>query len=141
MAIALGLALCRLGKRVRFITAAKLVTLLEVAQQQHRLDRLLATLDRFELLAVDELGYLSFSRSSAELLFQVFADRYERRSLLITSNLPFGEWGQVFQGERMTAALLDRLTHKCHIFEMNGESYRFRESMKTRKEASPRKAK
>jgi DNA replication protein DnaC len=141
VAIALGLALCRLGKRVRFITAAKLVTLLEVTQQQHRLDRLLATLDRFDLLTVDELGYLSFSRSGAELLFQVFADRYERRSLLITSNLPFGEWGQVFQGERMTAALLDRLTHKCHIFEMNGESYRFRESMKTKKEASSRKAK
>ena len=141
VAIALGLALCRLGKRVKFITAAKLVTLLEVAQQQHRLDRLLATLDRFDLLAVDELGYLSFSRAGAELLFQVFADRYERRSLLITSNLPFGEWGQVFQGERMTAALLDRLTHKCHIFEMNGESYRFRESMKTKKDKDSRKGK
>ncbi len=65
---------------------------------------------------------MSFSRAGAELLFQVFADRYERRSILITSNLPFGEWGQVFQGERMTAALLDRFTHRCHIFEMNGES-------------------
>ncbi len=68
-----------------------------------------------------------------ELLFQVFADRYERASLLITSNLAFSDWGQVFQGERMTAALLDRLTHRCHIFEMNGESYRFRESMKGKK--------
>jgi len=76
---------------------------------------------KVDLLIVDELGYLSFSRSGAELLFQVFADRYERRSILITSNLPFGEWGQVFQGERMTAALLDRFTHRCHIFEMNGE--------------------
>ncbi|HEY2909249.1 MAG TPA: IS21-like element helper ATPase IstB [Gemmataceae bacterium] len=141
VAIALARALCQLGKRVRFITAAKLVTLLEVAQQQHRLDRLLTTLDRFDLLAVDELGYLSFSRAGAELLFQVFADRYERRSLLITSNLPFSEWGQVFQGERMTAALLDRLTHQCHIFEMNGESYRFRESMKTKKEKDAKKGK
>ena len=79
--------------------------------------------------------------SGAELLFQVFADRYERRSLLITSNLPFGEWGQVFQGERMTAALLDRLTHRCHIFEMNGESYRFRESMKAKKDKDPKKGK
>ena len=87
------------------------------------------------------LGYLSFSRVGAELLFQVFADRYERKSLLITSNLAFGEWGQVFQGERMTAALLDRLTHRCHIFEMNGESYRFRESMKARKDKDPKKAK
>ena len=126
---------------MKFITAAKLVTQLEVAQQQHRLDRLITQLERFDLLVVDELGYLSFSRAGAELLFQVFADRYERRSLLITSNLPFGEWGQVFQGERMTAALLDRLTHKCHIFEMNGESYRFRESMKTKKEVAPKKGK
>ena len=139
--IALGLALCRLGKRVKFVTAAKLVTLLEAAQQEHRLDRVLASLERFDLLIVDELGYLSFSRAGAELLFQVFADRYERRSLLITSNLPFGEWGQVFQGERMTAALLDRLTHKCHIFEMNGESYRFRESMKAKKDKDPKKGK
>lgn len=141
VATALGLALCRLGKRVRFITAANLVTQLEEAQQQHRLDRLLTQLDRFELLIVDELGYLSFSRVGAELLFQVFADRYERRSLLITSNLPFGEWGQVFQGERMTAALLDRLTHRCHIFEMNGESYRFRESMKSKKNKESKKGK
>lgn len=141
VATALGLALCRLGKRVKFVTAAGLVTQLEAAQQQHRLDRFLAQLDRFDPIVVDELGYLSFSRAGAELLFQVFADRYERRSLLITSNLPFGEWGQVFQGERMTAALLDRLTHKCHIFEMNGESYRFRESMKTKKDKDPKKAK
>ena len=71
-------------------------------------------------------------RAGAELLFQVFADRYERRSVLVTSNLAFGEWGSVFQGDRMTAALLDRLTHRCEIFEMNGESYRFRESMKAK---------
>jgi DNA replication protein DnaC len=132
-ATALGLALCRLGRRVKFVTAAGLVTQLEEAQQEHRLDRLLTQLDRLDLLIVDELGYLSFSRAGAELLFQVFADRYERRSLLVTSNLAFSEWGQVFQGERMTAALLDRLTHRCHIFEMNGESFRFRESMKSKK--------
>lgn len=141
VASALGQALCRLGKRVRFFSAAGLVTQLDEAQQQHRLDRLLAQLDRLDLLIVDELGYLSFSRAAAELLFQVFAERYERRSLLITSNLPFGEWGQVFQGERMTAALLDRLTHRCHIFEMNGESYRFRESMKAKKDKDPKKGK
>jgi DNA replication protein DnaC len=133
LATALGLAACRQGRRVRFFTAAALVQRLEAAQQQHQLDRLLQQLDKTDLLICDELGYLSFSRAGAELLFQVFADRYERRSLLLTSNLPFGEWGQVFQGERMTAALLDRLTHRCHIFEMNGESYRFRESMKSRK--------
>jgi len=140
LATALGLAACRQGKRVRFFTAAGLVTQLEEAQQGHRLDRFLGQLDRADLLICDELGYLSFSRAGAELLFQVFADRYERRSLLITSNLAFGDWGQVFQGERMTAALLDRLTHRCHIFEMNGESYRFRESMKAKKEP-PKKGK
>jgi DNA replication protein DnaC len=140
-ATAIGLSLCRLGLRVKFVTAASLVTELEAAQQQHRLDRMLGNLERVDLLIVDELGYLSFSRSGAELLFQVFADRYERRSLLITSNLPFGEWGQIFQGERMTAALLDRLTHRCHIFEMNGESYRFRESMKTKQEKATKPAK
>ena len=98
-------------------------------------------LGKIELLIVDELGYLSFTRSGAELLFQVFADRYERGSILITSNLPFSEWGQVFQGDRMTAALLDRLTHRCHIFEMNGESYRFRESAAAAKEGKERKTK
>jgi DNA replication protein DnaC len=134
LATSLGLAACRLGKRVRFTTAAGLVNQLEEALQHHRLDRFLAQLDRTDLLIVDELGYLSFSRAGAELLFQVFAERYERRSLLVTSNLAFGEWGQIFQGERMTAALLDRLTHRCHIFEMNGESFRFRESMKSKKE-------
>jgi DNA replication protein DnaC len=133
LAIALGLAACRQGKRVRFATAATLVTRLEEAQKQYQLDRLLAQLDRIELLICDELGYLSFSRAGAELLFQVFADRYERRSLLVTSNLAFSEWGQVFQGERMTAALLDRLTHRCQIFEMNSESFRFRESMKNKR--------
>jgi len=141
VAIALGLAACRQGKRVRFFTAANLVTRLEEAQKQYQLDRLLAQLDKVHLLICDELGYLSFSRAGAELLFQVFADRYERASLLITSNLPFSEWGQVFQGERMTAALLDRLTHRCHIFEMNGESYRFRESVKAKKAAGKNPAK
>ncbi len=141
LATALGLAACRQGRRVRFFTAAGLVTQLEEAQQQHRLDRFLGQLDRADLLVCDELGYLSFSRAGAELLFQVFADRYERRSLLVTSNLAFSDWGSVFQGERMTAALLDRLTHRCHIFEMNGESYRFRESMKAKKDKDPRKGK
>jgi DNA replication protein DnaC len=134
LAVALGQAACRCGHRVRFFTAATLVNQLEEAQKQYRLEKLLSTIDRVALLVVDELGYLSFSRGGAELLFQVFADRYERGSILITSNLPFGEWGSVFQGERMTAALLDRLTHRCHIFEMNGESYRFRESAKAAKE-------
>ena len=118
---------------MRFFTAADLVTHLEKAQKQYTLDRFLGQLERLHLLICDELGYVSLSRGGVELLFRIFADRYERGSLLITTNLPFGEWNQIFQGERMTAALLDRLTHRCHIFEMNGESYRFRESMKSKK--------
>jgi DNA replication protein DnaC len=134
IALALGQAACRAGKRVKFYTAATLVNQLEEAQKHYRLEKMLSMLDRMDLLLVDELGYLSFTRSGAELLFQVFADRYERGSILITSNLPFSEWASIFQGERMTAALLDRLTHRCHIFEMNGESYRFRESAKAARE-------
>lgn len=134
LAVSLGLAACRHGLRTKFFTAATLVTQLEEAQKQFALDRMLKRLDKLDLLIVDELGYLSFSRSGAELLFQVFADRYERRSLLITSNLAFSDWGQIFQGERMTAALLDRLTHHSEIFEMNGESFRFKESMKQKQQ-------
>ena len=136
VALGLSLAVCRAGKRVRFFTAASLVNQLESAQKQYQLERFLGKLDKVDLLVCDELGYLSFSRTGAELLFQVFAERYERRSVLITSNLPFAEWDQVFQGERMTAALLDRFTHRCHIFEMNGPSYRFKESVKNAKPKS-----
>jgi DNA replication protein DnaC len=137
IAVALGLAACRAGLRVRFFTAAGLVSLLEKEQKQYTLDRFLHQLDRAHLLICDELGYVTMSRGGVELLFRVFADRYERGSILVTSNLPFSEWGQIFQGERMTAALLDRLTHHCSIFEMNGESYRFRESMKSKKGRKP----
>ena len=107
-----------------------------IAEDPAQLDKLLGQLDRVDLLICDELGHRTFSRSGAELLFQVFADRYERKSLLITSNLAFSEWTTIFHGERMTAALLDRLTHHCQIFEMNGESYRFRESMKSKRKKS-----
>ncbi len=136
-----GRAVCRPGRRVRFVTAANRVTQLEEAQQQHRLDRVLTQLDRVDLLVIDELGDLSFRRAGAARPFQVFADRYERRSVLVTSNLAFREWGSVFQGDRMTAALLDRLTHRCEIFERNGESYRVRESMQAKTDKDPKKQK
>ena len=118
---------------MQFFTAAALVSQLEKEQKQFTLDQFLRKLDRTHLLIIDELGYVTLSRGGVELLFRVFGDRYERGSVLVTSNLPFSEWGQIFQGERMTAALLDRLTHHCDILEMNGESYRFRESMKAKK--------
>ena len=116
---------------MKFTTAALLANHLEEMQKKYQLERVLKSLERIDLLIIDELGYLSFSRTAAELLFQVFAGRYERRSILVTSNLPFDEWTTVFQGERMTAALLDRFTHRCTIIELNGESYRFRESTGT----------
>src|SRR4051794_20344385 len=133
ISIGLGLAASRAGLRVQFFTAAALVSQLEKEQKQYTLDQFLRKLDRTHLLIIDELGYVTLSRGGVELLFRVFGDRYERGSVLVTSNLPFSEWGQIFQGERMTAALLDRLTHHCQILEMNGESYRFRESMKAKK--------
>jgi len=131
LAIAIGLCAARAGKRVKFTTAALLANHLEEMQKKYQLERVLKSLERIDLLIIYELGYLSFSRTAAELLFQVFAGRYERRSILVTSNLPFDEWTTVFQGERMTAALLDRFTHRCTIIELNGESYRFRESTGT----------
>jgi DNA replication protein DnaC len=132
-AVGLGLAACRAGLRVRFFTAAELVSQREKEPKQYTLDRFLGQLERADLLICDELGYVTLSRGGVELLFRVFGDRYERASMLVTRNLPFSEWNQIFQGERRTAALWDRLTHHCHSFEMNGESYRFRESMKSKK--------
>ncbi len=103
-----------------FFTAADLVDQLEKAQKQYTLDKFLGQLERAQLLICDELGYVSYSRGGVELLFRVFGDRYERASMLVTSNLPFGEWGQIFQGERMTGALLDRFTHRSEYWHMGG---------------------
>jgi DNA replication protein DnaC len=130
LCIALAVALCQRGYRVRFTTAANLVDELLAAQQDHRLGRYLRQWVKYHLVIVDEVGFVPFSRSGAELLFNFFAEHYERRSVAVTSNLEFGRWTQVFGDEVLTAALLDRLTHRAHILEMNGESYRFRESIK-----------
>jgi DNA replication protein DnaC len=94
-------------------------------------------LSSFELLIIDELGFVPLSKTGAELLFEVFSRRYERSATLVTSNLPFNEWTEAFGSERLTGALLDRLTHHVHILEMNGESYRLKDS-KQRRPAKPR---
>jgi DNA replication protein DnaC len=125
----LGRALCLAGSRVLFRPAVTLATELEVAHKELRLPRLLAHYRRFELILVDELGYLPFAKPTAELLFQFFSDRYERASVALTSNLAFAQWTQIFGNEQMTAALLDRLVHRSHILLMEGESFRFRQSL------------
>jgi DNA replication protein DnaC len=129
-AIALGLLACRQGKRVRFYTATGLVNELLEAQEERILGKRLAQLQKLNLLVLDEVGFVPFTPEGGRLLFQVFADRYLRGSVLITTNLEFGRWVEVFGDERMTGALLDRLTHQCHILEFNGDSYRFKESLR-----------
>jgi DNA replication protein DnaC len=127
--IGLGRAVCLRGSRVLFRTAAALANELEAAQHELRLPKLLAQYRKYALILVDELGYLPFSQTAAELLFQFFSDRYERASVALTSNLDFAHWTEVFGNERMTAALLDRLVHRSHILLLEGESYRFRQSL------------
>ena len=100
---------------------------------EKRLLRLQKQLAKYHLLIIDELGFVPLSKTGAELLFEVFSQRYERGSILVTSNLPFDEWTEIFGSERLTGALLDRLTHHVHILEMNGESYRLNQSQKRRK--------
>ena len=123
-----GLAACQRGMSVGFTTAAGLVHELMEARDEKRLVNLQRQLSRLNLLIIDELGFVPLSRTGAELLFEVFSHRYERGSILVTTNLPFDEWTEVFGSERLTGALLDRLTHHVHILEMNGESYRLKRS-------------
>lgn len=135
LALALGVSACQRGHRVRFTTAAAMVHELLEAKDEKRLLRFQKQMASYELLIVDELGFVPLSKSGAELLFEVFSQRYERGSTLVTSNLPFPEWTEVLGSERLTGALLDRLTHHVHILEMNGESYRLKQSK--RKRGSP----
>jgi len=128
LATALGVEACKQGTRTRFVTAYGLANELIEARNDKDLQKLLQRYSRYGLLIVDELGYVPFSREGAELLFQVLAERHERGSVIMTSNLGFGDWTQVFGDGNLTAALLDRLTHNAHIINCNWESYRLRES-------------
>jgi DNA replication protein DnaC len=128
IALALGLAACQKGLSVRFVTASQMVHELMEARDEKRLLRLQAQLAKVSLLIVDELGYVPLSQTGSELLFEVFSQRYERGATIVTSNLPFQEWTSVFASERLTGALLDRITHHVHILEMNAESYRLKQS-------------
>jgi DNA replication protein DnaC len=133
IALGLGLAACQRSLVVRFTTASALVHGLLEARDERSLLRLQKQLVACKLLIVDELGFVPLSKTGAELLFEVFSQRYERGSTIVTSNLPFDEWTEVFGSERLTGALLDRLTHHVHILEMNGESYRLRQSRERRR--------
>lgn len=128
VALGLGLAACQKGLSVGFTTAAALVHELMEARDDKQLLRFQKRLAGVELLIIDELGFVPLSKTGAELLFEVFSQRYERGATLVTSNLPFDEWTEVFGSERLTGALLDRLTHHVHILEMNGESFRLKQS-------------
>ena len=130
LATALALAACREGCRVRFFSVTGLVTSLLEAREDRGLERLLKQLGRQDLLVLDELGYVPFTKAGAELLFEVVSRAYERQSLIVTTNLPFEQWPEVCGSERLTGALLDRLTHRVHIVEANGESYRLRDSQR-----------
>ncbi|HEX7532410.1 MAG TPA: IS21-like element helper ATPase IstB [Methyloceanibacter sp.] len=137
IAIGLGLAACQKGLSVGFTTTAAMVHELIEARDEKRLLRQQRQLANYKLLIIDELGYVPLSQTGAELLFEVFSQRYERGATVVTSNLPFDEWTSVFGSERLTGALLDRLTHHVHILEMNGESYRLAQSRRRSRRSPP----
>src|SRR5664280_2879954 len=135
LATGLAIAACRQRKRVRFTTAAALVNQLVESQREQSLSRMLARWSRVELIVIDELGYVPLAEVAAELLFQVIAERAEKAAIIVTTNLPFSEWPQVFTNARLCKAVLDRLTDQAHIIETGSESYRFRRTLrKKRKE-------
>ena len=131
LAIALGYLATQRGWKVRFTTAADLVLALETAQRQGRIKEAMhRAVNIYKLLIIDEIGYLPFDSDTANLFFQLIASRYEQGSILITSNMPFGRWGEVFADEIVAAALIDRLVHHAEVITINGDSYR----TKTRRE-------
>jgi len=137
LAIAFGREACRRGHAVKFFTAARLVNTYVEARQERTILRLEKTIRRCDLVIVDELGYLPLDRMGAEHLFGFFSQCYEQTSLIVTTNLPFADWPQVFANdERLAGALLDRLTHHVHILEIVGDSYRLRSSLEKGKDKS-----
>jgi DNA replication protein DnaC len=145
---ALAVAACHQGRRVRFFTAAGLVNTLIEAQDEHRLNKLLASLLRMDLIMLDELGFpwawpqdrLPFNARGSQLLFQFCSERYLRGSLLITTNLTFDRWGELLGDPLLGGALVDRLTHHCHLIEFRGSSYRFRQSLTRQSATQPMSA-
>jgi DNA replication protein DnaC len=133
LATGLCLAACQQKQRVRFITAAALVNELVEAKQNGQVKRMMTRWTRYDLIALDEVGYVPLADVGAEFLFQVISDRAERAALIITTNLPFSEWTSVFPNPRLCKALLDRITDRAHIIETGSESFRFKRTMEGRK--------
>jgi len=136
LATALAFEACCRGKRVAFWRVTELITSLLEAREEKNLLRLRKQLSRLDLIVLDELGYVPASKAGAELLFDVISTAYERTSLIVTTNLPFEQWPEVLGSERLTGAALDRLTHRCHILEANGQSYRLQDARKRNKGAA-----
>ena len=135
VATALGIAACAQGKRVRFMKVTELITQLMEAREERVLLRLRKQFSKLDVLILDELGYVPASKIGSELLFDVISSAYECQSLIVTTNLPFENWTEVLSSERLTGATLDRLTHRCHILEASGQSYRLRDA-KRRKQTT-----
>jgi DNA replication protein DnaC len=133
LATGLCLAACRQKRRVRFTTAAALVNELVEAKQNNQVRRLMTRWQKYELIALDEVGYVPLADIGAEFLFQVISDRAERAAIIVTTNLPFSEWTTVFPNPRLCKALLDRITDRAHMIETGTESFRFRRTMERRK--------
>jgi len=133
LATALGIEACGRGKKVRFFRVTELITQMMEAREERALTRLKGQLAKLDLLILDELGYVPASKLGAELLFDVISAAYERTSIIVTTNLPFERWVEVLGCERLTGATLDRLTHRCHVLEANGQSYRLKDAKKRRK--------
>jgi len=137
LATALAVCACHQGRRVRFTTLAALANELQEAQGHRELARVIARYARTELVVVDELGYLALPDGAAELVFQVLSERHERGSLIVTTNLPFGEWTKVFNDPRLAKAVVDRLTHRAHIIDTGTESWRFRHGLDRKNRKQP----
>jgi DNA replication protein DnaC len=134
LCIALAVCACQQGRRVRFTTLAALANELQEAESRKELARVVGRYARTEVVCLDELGYLTLPDGAAELVFQVLSELHERGSLIVTTNLPFGEWTKVFPDARMAKAVVDRLTHRAHIIDTGTESWRFRHGLNRRKE-------
>jgi len=128
LATALGMEACARGKKTRFWRVTELITTLMEGREERRLLRIRTQLSKLDLLILDELGYVPASKTGAELLFDIVSSAYERTSIIVTTNLPFENWTEVLGSERLTGAVLDRLTHRCHIIETKGESYRLKDA-------------